>query len=51
MATDPVVENTYDGLTEEEKIKVKEETGFADEIMDAIGSEKELEIYKKAGLV
>ncbi len=51
LATDSVVENTYDGLTEEEKIKAKEETGFADEIMDAIGSEKELEIYKKAGLV
>lgn len=39
------------GLTDEEKAKIKEETGWSDEIIDAIGSWKEYEIYKDAGLV
>lgn len=51
LVTDSVVENTYDGLIEEEKIKVKEEMGFTDKIVDAIGSWKEYEIYKNAELV
>lgn len=38
-------------LTAEEKEKIKEETGWSDEIIDAIGSWKEYEIYKNAGLV
>jgi hypothetical protein len=38
-------------LTSEEKKKIKEETGWSDETIDAIGSMEEYEIYKKAGLV
>ena len=38
------------GLTDEEKAKIKEETGWSDDIVDAIGSMEEYEIYKKAGL-
>ena len=38
------------GLSEEEKAKIKEETGWSDEIIDAIGSWEEYEIYKKAGI-
>lgn len=44
-------ENVKEGLTDEEKIKIKEETGWSDEIVDAIGSWKEYEIYKNANLV
>ncbi len=40
-----------EGLTDEEKQRIKEETGWSDEIVDAIGSMEEYEIYKKAGLV
>jgi hypothetical protein len=40
-----------EGLTNEEKQRIKEETGWSDEIVDAIGSMEEYEIYKKAGLV
>lgn len=43
-------EDKHGGLTEEEKVRVKEETGWSDEIIDAIGSVEEYEIYKKAGL-
>jgi hypothetical protein len=43
-------EEKRNGLTEEEKAKVKEETGWPDEIIDALGSMEEYEIYKKAGL-
>ena len=39
-----------EGLTDEEKVKIKEETGWSDEIIDAIGSMKEYEIYREAGL-
>lgn len=38
-------------LGEEEKIKIKEETGWSGEIINAIGSWKEYEVYKNAGLV
>ncbi len=44
-------ENVKEGLTDEEKTKIKEETGWSDEIVDAIGSWKEYEIYKNANLV
>lgn len=44
-------EAVKDGLSDEEKAKIKEETGWSDEIIDAIGSWKEYEIYKNAGLV
>ncbi len=37
-------------LTDEEKQKIKEETGWSDEIIDAISSMEEYEIYKKADL-
>ena len=55
--SDEDVEETEDtdevkeGLTDEEKAKIKEETGWSDEIIEAIGSMAEYEIYKKAGLV
>ncbi len=39
-----------DGLTDAEKAKIKEETGWSDEIINAIGSMKEYEIYRDAGL-
>lgn len=44
-------EDKSEGLSDEEKAKIKEETGWSDEIIDAIGSMEEYEIYKKAGLV
>lgn len=44
-------EGVKKGLTDEEKAKIKEEMGWSDEIIDAIGSWKEYEIYKNAGLV
>lgn len=44
-------ENVKEGLTDEEKTKIKEETGWSDEIVDAIGSWKEYEIYKNANLI
>ena len=37
-------------LTDEEKQKIKEETGWSDGIVDYIRSMKEYEIYKNAGL-
>lgn len=37
-------------LTDEEKQKIKEETGWSDGIVDYISSMKEYEIYKNAGL-
>lgn len=40
----------FEGLTDSEKKKIKEETGWSDEIIDAISSMEEYEIYKKAGL-
>lgn len=38
------------GLTDIEKKKIKEETGWSDEIVDNIDSMEEYEIYKNAGL-
>lgn len=43
-------ENIKDGLTDEQKAKIKEEAGWSDEIIDAIGSWDEYQIYKNAGL-
>ena len=43
--------NNKEGLTDEQKQKINEETGWPNEIVDAIGSWKEYEIYKNAGLV
>ena len=50
-----VVEGLKDGslfreLTEDEKKRIKEETGWSNEIIDAIGSWAEYQIYRKAGL-
>ena len=42
--------NGKEGLTDAEKAKIKEETGWSDEIIDAIGSMEEYQIYKDAGL-
>lgn len=39
------------GLTPEEKEQLKTETGWSDEIVDAISSMEEAQIYKDAGLV
>lgn len=48
---DKVSENVEKkGLTEEEKAKIKELTGWSDEIINAISSMEEAEIYIKAGL-
>ena len=44
------VKEIKEKLTDEEKIKIKEESGWSDEIIDAINSMEEYEIYKKAGL-
>lgn len=41
---------TKEGLTDEDKARIKEETGWSDEIIDAIGSMEEYEIYRDAGL-
>ena len=38
-------------LTDEEKTQIKEETGWSDEIIDAISSMDEYRIYKNAGLI
>ena len=39
--------NEQKGLTQEQKDKIKEETGWSDEIIDAIGSMEEYQIYNK----
>ena len=38
------------GLTEEEKQQIKDETGWSDEVIDAIRSTEECDVYKNAGL-
>lgn len=38
------------GLTDQEKTKIKEETGWSDEIVNSIGSMKAYDIYKNPGL-
>lgn len=39
-----------EGLTDEEKKEIKEETGWSDEIIDHIENMEQYEIYKNAGL-
>lgn len=43
-------ENPVKGLTDEEILKIKEETGWSDAIADHIESMEQYEIYKNAGL-
>lgn len=44
-------ETKLEGLTAEEKAKIKDETGWSDEIIDNIKNMKQYEILKNAGLV
>ncbi len=44
-------ESKSEGLADEEKAKIKEETGWSDEIIDNIKNIKQYEILKNAGLV
>ena len=44
-------ETKSEGLTEEEKAKIKEETGWSDEIIENIKNMKQYEILKNAGLI
>lgn len=46
-----ISETKSEGLTEEEKAKIKEETGWSDEIIDNIRNMKQYEILKNAGLI
>ena len=43
-------ETKSEGLTAEEKAKIKEETGWSDEIIDNIANMKQYEVLKNAGL-
>lgn len=43
--------NEQKEVSQEEKDKIKEETGWSDEIIDAISSIEEYQIYKDAGLI
>ena len=43
-------ETKSEGLTDEEKAKIKEETGWSDEIIDNIKNMKQYEVLKNAGL-
>ena len=44
-------EKPYSELTDEERAKIKEETGWSDEIIDHIKNMEQYEIYKNADLV
>ena len=44
-------ETKSEGLTEEEKARIKEETGWSDEIIENIKNMKQYEILKNAGLI
>lgn len=44
-------ETRTEGLTNEEKAKIKEETGWSDEIIENIKNMKQYEILKNAGLI
>lgn len=46
-----ISESKLEGLTAEEKAKIKEETGWPDEIIENIQNMKQYEILKNAGLV
>lgn len=47
---DTEAKESTEGLTDKEKQKIKEETGWSDVIIDAIESMDQYEIYKNAGL-
>lgn len=47
---DGEADEKQEGLTDEEKAKIKEETGWSDEIIDNIDSMEQYEIYKNANL-
>lgn len=49
--TSEASETKSEGLTEEEKAKIKEETGWSDEIIDNIQNMKQYEILKNANLI
>ena len=49
-AASEVKETQSEGLTDEEKQKIKKETGWSDEIIDNIKNLKQYEILKNAGL-
>lgn len=52
VESDPVLEqNTRTELTKEDRIRLKERTGWSDAIVDAIRTKEEAEIYENAGLV
>lgn len=44
-------ETKKEGLTEEEKAKIKEETGWSDEIIENIKNMEQYEVLKNAGLI
>lgn len=50
-STSDVEDTKKEGLTDEEKVKIKEETGWSDEIIDNIKNMKQYEILKNAGLI
>lgn len=49
-STSETTETKSEGLTAEEKAKIKEETGWSDEIIDNIANMKQYEVLKNAGL-
>lgn len=49
-SADEVDETSQQGLTEEQKAEIKEETGWSDEIIDNIENMDQYEILKNAGL-
>lgn len=49
-STSETSETKAEGLTDEEKAKIKEETGWSDEIINNIANMKQYEVLKNAGL-
>lgn len=50
-AIDSTLEKKTEGLTEQKKQEIKDETGWSDKIVDAIRTEEEAQVYIDAGLV
>lgn len=50
-ATDNFVETKFEGLTDDKKAKIREETGWSDEMIKEINNTKQYEILKNAGLI
>ena len=46
-----ILAQAQEGLTDDEKARIKEETRWSDEIIDAISTMSEYEIYKNAGVI